>query len=148
MRVLWLGGWLWMSEHAAWTHMRNGMRGKWLAQRHEDKISIGIPDVSYSMPGVNGWIEIESIQRWPKKPLDIVKVKHFSDTQRVWLKRRGEMGGYCFALLKVNQEYLLFDAYEDLGKRCRDTLLRSCRIRWPKGINFKQLEKELTTWNF
>ncbi len=70
----------------------------WAAQRHEDKHTKGIPDVSYSMNGVNGWIELKTVEI---NKLGKVNIPHFTAEQRQWLKRHGRRGGHCFLFVEV-----------------------------------------------
>ena len=76
----------------------------WDAQRHEDKYSVGIPDVSYGVNGVNGWIELKAYKRWPRCGLI-----HFTPKQVNWLTKRGRAGGHCFIMVKINNCVMLFD---------------------------------------
>lgn len=96
------------------------------ATRHEDKFNLGIPDVSYGLKGVNGWIELKAYKKWPKR---VVKFSNFKPWQRRWLKRRGKAGGNCFVMLIVGSgrqsEYLLFSwrSIRKLGELTREELV-------------------------
>lgn len=60
----------------------------------EDSLSVGIPDISYGLRKVNGWIEA----KWnaelpaPSSRYD----PHFQPYQEAWLVARGTAGGNCF----------------------------------------------------
>ena len=76
-----------MSEKALWKAVRTGMKGRWHATRHEDKLTLGIPDVSYGMNGVAGWIELKFVSKPPARG-GAVAVPHFSKEQRRWMLSR------------------------------------------------------------
>ena len=93
----------------------------WAAQRHEDKYTKGIPDVSYSMNGVNGWVELKTVEI---NKLGKVNIPHFTAEQRQWLKRHGRRGGHCFLFVEVtggnklwSNSYLLIphDKIDEVG---------------------------------
>lgn len=96
-----------MSEARLWEYVRLGMGGRWAAQRHEDKYSLGIPDVSYSA-GVHGWIELKFVAKPPNNPKSNLIIRHFTATQRNWLTTHGSRGGRCYLLVQVEKTYLLF----------------------------------------
>jgi hypothetical protein len=152
------------NEQTFWKYLKLGMGTRWHAQRHEDKHSSGIPDVSYGIlvtgrleRGVNGWIELKTIPFWPVRPETIVRVDHYTQEQRIWLKQRGETGGRCFLFLKVKGqglwssqsktvEYLLFN-YEDaqrIGKDLTQTLMKIHALQiWKRKVNWDELREIL-----
>lgn len=66
----------------------------------------GTPDVNYK----EGWVELKELDRWPDS--DVVLIPHYTQQQRVWILRRHRSGGNVFLLLKVSNEWLLFDGYD------------------------------------
>jgi len=90
-------------EKLFWNSIDKMMRGRWDAQRHEDKYSVGIPDVSYGLNGVNGWIELKAYSKWPTKGFP-----HLEPEQVNWLIDRGRKGGYCFLMAKIVNTILIF----------------------------------------
>ena len=49
-----------MSEAALRNYVRKGLREKGvLTTHHEDLLTAGVPDLSYSCSGVHGWIELK-----------------------------------------------------------------------------------------
>ena len=68
-------------------------------QRHEDKLTSGIPDCSYGVNNINGWVELKTYDRWPKDGM--LKWDDLKPEQVNWLIRRGKKGGHCFLLLEV-----------------------------------------------
>lgn len=98
-----------MSEANLWDYLSCGMGNRWEAQRHEDKLTSGIPDVSYSMNGVHGWIELKYLSKPPNGNSAIMVIKHYTPDQRNWIERHGKAGGRVFILLRVDTTYMLFD---------------------------------------
>ncbi len=103
-----------MSEESMWTYIRTRMGKSWDAQRHEDKNSLGIPDVSYGINGINGWIELKNIDKYPKRGK--IRLTHFTREQRFWLKNRQKYGGNCWLLLRIAQDFFIFkgDCFPEL----------------------------------
>jgi hypothetical protein len=91
--------------------------------RVENLSSVGTPDVNY----VGGWIELKCLRAWPKKPETIVRVDHFTPEQRAWILRRCRAGGKVFVILRVANDWLMFEgswAANHLGHRTQEQLLR------------------------
>ena len=55
-----------------------------------------------------GWIELKQVDNWPVRANTVLLTPHFTQQQRVWLRRRWESGGQAYLLLQVRQEFLLF----------------------------------------
>ncbi len=72
-------------EKNFWQYIDNKMGASWDAQRHEDKFTTGIPDVSYALFGTSGWIELKCLDAWPVRN-GIVKIPHLTAEQKLWLK--------------------------------------------------------------
>lgn len=95
-------------EKSLWRYVRNGMGKTWNATRHTDKLIPGIPDVSFGLDGINGWIELKTLVSWPKRKTTPIRLEHFTIEQRHFLAGRGATGGHCFLLLRVGRaEHLL-----------------------------------------
>jgi len=130
-------------EATLWVYVRKNMRGRWSAQRHEDSISRGIPDVSYALEGADGWIELKSLDRWPVRAGTPVRVG-MTPEQVAWLETRGDAGaGRCFVLIRVGREHLLVRWH-----RCRsllrvdlssDEVLDLAEVAWEVGIDWDEL---------
>lgn len=90
------------AEQLMWDYLSGVMRGRWDAQRHEDKYSDSIPDVSFARGGVDGWLELKIIPAWPKKANTPINLSHLRPGQVNWLEDRGRAGnGACYLLLAV-----------------------------------------------
>jgi len=100
-------------EKQLWDKIKGQLGNAWDAQRHEDEFSVGIPDVSYGAAGINGWIELKRLERYPKNPQTVIKIKHFTGVQKNWLYERQQKGGHCWLLLQIADDYYLFK-----GDRC------------------------------
>jgi len=91
-------------EKNFWRWLDKVMANCWSVQRHEDRYSVGIPDLSYGVNNINGWIELKAYEQWP-----VNTIKHFTAKQAAWLTNRGEAGGHCFILIRINGTILLFN---------------------------------------
>lgn len=97
-------------EQKMWVYLASVMQGAWDAQRHEDKYSDSIPDVSFALHGAKihgaeGWIELKTIKTLPKKYNTPVRIPHLTPGQVNWLERRGIAGnGKVYLLLAVGVE--------------------------------------------
>jgi len=67
----------------------------------------GVPDVNCSL----GWIELKQKRKadMPKRVNTPVRLDHFTPEQRAWLAGRANVGGACWLLLLMGDEWLLFD---------------------------------------
>ncbi len=100
----------------------------------------GTPDVNCSL----GWIELKWIRRWPRIPGTIVRVEHFNQNQRLWLRKRWASCRGAWLLLQVGQEYLLFDgdvASWTVGKVGRRPLVDAATHYWKRGMNYEELHE-------
>ncbi len=124
-------------ERAFWKWLDSATTGLWHCQRHEDKYSVGIPDISYGAGGVNGWIELKAYDKWPVKTLS-----HFTSKQANWLTNRGERGGHCFIIIRIKSTILMFDwksAYDLRHKLCDERIMRSMAIVvWDSAFDRKE----------
>ena len=120
-------------EPLLWHQLSKVMGPFWHAQRHEEASGAkGVPDASFGMFGVNGWIELKTIEGWPKNPNKIVEIKHFTAEQKLWMLMRGRAGGNTWLFLKVENDYLLFDhaGSQEVGKLDKAMLLACSNSHW------------------
>jgi len=90
-----------LPEQRLWDYLRRGMAGRWDAQRHEDRLAVGVPDLSYGCGGADGWIEMKAASRWPARESTPLRVE-LRPGQRAWLAARARAGsGRCWILLRV-----------------------------------------------
>jgi len=99
-----------MSENSLWHKLRKNMVPKhWdEATRHEDKLSKGIADVSFCQSGDHGWMELKHIDLWPIRASTIVRIPHYHDYQRNFLRDKGSAAGNTWLFLQVDRDHLLF----------------------------------------
>jgi hypothetical protein len=133
------------SESGLWKTLRRHLRGKVDTTRHEDAIGLGIPDVSYGVNGVNGWIELKHSPDFPKKDATPVRLRHFTDEQRLFLISRGETGGYCWVLWQIKRDYFLFDhtVVWQLGDLPKQGLLDHAYRHWTPKLDTETLIEAL-----
>lgn len=126
-----------------WVHLAAQMRGRWDAQRHEDRYSVGIPDLSFALGGVDGWLELKTIPAWPIRKATKVRVRHLTPEQVNWLGRREAAGfGAVFLLLAVGEspassEWFLLSASDARRlydcKLTRDDIVETSLMHWRPG---------------
>ena len=122
-------------ERNFWEWLDTAVGNGWDAQRHEDKYSVGIPDVSFGALGVNGWIELKACKKWPTNGLP-----KFTTKQAGWLSSRGNMGGNCFILARIDFTILLFHWKDSFrlteGNNTNETILRDMALMvWDKEFS-------------
>lgn len=99
-------------EQLQWQYLSKAMSGLWDAQRHEDRYSPDIPDVSYAIQNVDGWIELKTLMKYPVNPDKPIRLAHLRSGQVNWIERRGAAGaGRVFLLLAVGQAMAKADWY-------------------------------------
>lgn len=70
----------------------------------ENRLKAGTPDVNY----IGGWMELKWLRSWPVRG-GIIQLPHFTNGQRLWLRRRGRRGGIAMLVLQVGKHWLFFD---------------------------------------
>lgn len=131
-----------MSEKNMWVNMRKRMHGLWdEATRHEDKFASGIADVSFVCGGSHGWMELKQIDKWPVRPGTTVRCKHYTDEQRIFLKRKGRAGGNTWLFVKIQRDYLLIDwaLAEQFGTLNKEETLQLASARWSNRVDWEEL---------
>ena len=106
-------------------------------QRHEDSFSVGIPDVSFGVDNVNGWIELKDDVAFP-----LEYKTHFQPQQPPWLTSRGRAGGNCFVLHRLGDIYMLIP-YQNImiiqGTN-QETAFKYCDGVWTGKLGSEILE--------
>jgi hypothetical protein len=107
----------------------------------ENKVRPGTPDVEC----IAGWLELKWLRRWPQNAeASPVLIPHFTPQQRVWLRRRWIRGGAAYVLLKVSDEWLLFDgltASQILGRATQPELRERAYRQWKPKLIDKELRE-------
>lgn len=141
-----------MSEAKLWEDIQQGMMTRWHAQRHEDKHSTGIPDVSFGIQKrAEGWIELKFLKRLPDftgRPWDF-KYDHFYPEQRNWAEQRTRHGpGRVFLMCRFGDELTCIWNWsrvrELLGQAPLETVIKAANAQWwHSPIDFAELEHVL-----
>lgn len=78
-------------------------------QLHEDGLSVGIPDISYGIDGINGWIET----KWTNAPItwDQSYNPKFQKYQESWLVARARSGGHAVLLHGFQDGFVLMNGH-------------------------------------
>jgi len=104
-------------EQKQWEALRNATGASILWQRHEDKHSPDIPDLSFCTPQGTpqgaGWVEMKTLSKWPARASTRVRIPHLAPGQVNWAMRRWVMGANCWMLLRVEEydNWLLIDPH-------------------------------------
>jgi hypothetical protein len=77
--------------------------------RIEDRCGIGVPDVNGCYRSTEFWCELKHLDAFPKRTTTVVKIHHYTAEQRLWLRKRGQVGGKVWLLAQVGKEVFLFD---------------------------------------
>ena len=96
-----------MKETELWLLMNQSMGNLWVAQRHEDKYSPDIPDVSYTYRGRSGWIELKASTRVGDAPISIPKLRA---GQLNWLHARARHGAPAWVVWFTGKIVLILPA--------------------------------------
>ncbi len=137
-----------MAESSLWSYLRKGMKGKWShATRHEDSVSIGVPDVSYYHCG-NNWVELKSISKLPVRATTGINLGqwHKNDgMQRHFLIKRH--GWLLVRFLYPIRKYLLFKHYDlpphEKPYWTATEMLEHAHYIWIRGIDFETMAELL-----
>jgi Mesyanzhinovviridae DNA helicase len=108
----------------------------------EMKFGRGTPDVNY----IEGWIELKWLRGWPVKE-GPVAISHYTNHQRLWLKRRWEKGGKSFLLLQVKKEWLIFAGCDapPVGTLTREELLSIALMHWQRDLHVQEFKQLITS---
>jgi hypothetical protein len=114
------------------------------ADRHEDKLNLGVADVSFCLGGRHGWMELKQLDAWPVRDATPVRMPHFTAEQRLWLRRKGIAAGNTWLLMNVRDargEWLLFpwDRLDDVGRGTRALHYAAASWRSPGGLHGAEL---------
>jgi hypothetical protein len=121
------------------------------ASAHEDAYTAGIPDMSFCLQAISGWIECKTAD-WPKRETTKVKLKHpISYQQRNWIVRRQKAGCPCFVFVKAGRDVFVLaawqlDSFMEDGwtqSECeeRSLLFWHNRLDWITFIDYLKLNK-------
>jgi len=124
-------------ESKLWNRLKTNMETYWSAYRHEE---FAVPDVSYSIQDISGWIELKVVPEYPKRG-GVVRVHHYKPWQKSWMLSRARHCDHCFCLLQVAEDYYLFHGKDVLlvGYLPKIGLVKHARSSWFNTLNYKEL---------
>ena len=135
-------------ESNLWRYVNDVMKreygiANWLADRLESGSTIrGIPDICYSIKDKFGFIELKIVKQYPVRETTRVNVK-LTNLQKYWLKRRGDLSGSCYVLVKIlsEKEYFIFNHIncQSLGELTRKEMYKMAELHWKNKINPNEL---------
>ena len=76
------------------------------AQPVENVVVVGYPDVEF----IGGLLECKWLRNWPARSATPVRLQHYTNAQRDFLRDRWDAGGACGLMLQCRIDWLLFDA--------------------------------------
>lgn len=120
------------TETKLWKLLEEVMGDAWSAERVDNKVGDGTPDVNFSMDHGHGWIELKCALR-PKSDEHPVKFPHFTGRQQRWIADRGWWAGNVFVFAGVGEELLLLPWYSAyaIGKLPYPALQATAVGYWP-----------------
>ena len=133
-----------MSESDLWKYVKEGMLGRWHSTRIESSSSNGVPDVTWGIPGKNGWMELKNIDEWPKRKDTKIKLPLRAE-QKLWIKIRGRLSGSVWVLCRIEKYHFLLNssqALEAYNGWTKDEWLKKSTDCWI-DVNFNILYKWL-----
>lgn len=139
-----------MNEYGVWRYLQKGMLGRWHATRIESCVGMGIPDVSFGVSGINGWLELKYTPDWPKR--DSTKVKlALRPEQKNWIQTRGALSGNVWVFWRISNTFFLLTwstaiSLAEEGATSAD-LLKRCTRYWHRFTDFTELAGVLSNGN-
>ncbi len=98
-------------EQKLWDRLSNLMASSWRADRIENKISQGIPDLYFGISTqLLGWIELKAMPEFPKTATTKVKLPHYTAWQANWHWTRRDFGTRSWIMVQVGDELFTFPA--------------------------------------
>lgn len=115
-------------------------------QAVENATNPGCPDVEC----LRGWIELKYAPAWPKRADTPVRIDHYTQQQRNFLRRRWNAGGGAWLLFRVGSrgkvENILFDgltAHEFVGRVPRAELIERALLHSYGKLAIADLDETL-----
>ncbi len=132
-------------EQRLWQRVRRALAPHGRVSRIENPLDPGMPDVSYCLGGVEGWLELKALPAWPKQLNTIVGPRLVRPAQRAWWVRQLAAGGRLHVLLAVGDrrpDHVLLTgelALAHLGKTCCRKLADKFLETWYERLGHDQL---------
>jgi len=123
------------------------MKEYWEADRVENPVSPGTPDVYFTLTcnGRMGWIELKHLHEWPKRPDTIVKIDHYTPQQKSFIRRHGERGALVCLLIQIKKDYFLFGWKNALnvGEIPKEEYFNQCIRHWANRMDYPEFTRIL-----
>ena len=106
----------------------------------ENLVYPGTPDINCTL----GWIELKQVGAWPKRANTPLRVPHFTQQQRVWLRERHDASvdralPGAYVLIVVDKDWILLPGYYaslHLGDLLKQQLLQE--LHWTSTKEMKE----------
>ena len=135
-----------MSEAQFWRTLKKRLPSSAHFERIENLVAIGTPDVNFCWDGIEGWIELKFVPKWPKYKGKIITKKLWKPEQRIWALKRIRSGGKSFLFIQIEKDYLLFNskiAEMDLEVISIEGLFEIALSHWHGSINIEEFKNAL-----
>jgi hypothetical protein len=134
-----------MNESGVWNTIKSGMEGKWDASRIESSSGNGVPDVTFGLKDINGWIELKHDKEWPKREATLVKLP-LRPEQKLWINRRGKLAGNVWVIYRVSNDFFIL-WWNQIDLACegwtRAQWPAFSYFHWERRVDFTQLYRIL-----
>ncbi len=141
-----------MSEANLWGSLQPILSSFGAAERIENRLNLGTPDVSYVLTwqGVRaeGRCELKHEDAWPKRPETPILVKSLTKDQVLWQEAWADAGGRICTLLRIGNIVMALPpplvraVYE--RKLTERSLLREAAPKVARGLPVNRLMEWLT----
>lgn len=137
-----------MRESSLWGTMSTNLRKVrgTRVKRIENSCDSGTPDVYLRSLHGAAWVELKHLKEFPVRPTTPIRIPHFTDQQRLWLREEGLLGGNAWLFVQVAKSYFLFDwqAAQHIVDWTRIQWLAHATRWWEGKCDWQELV-ELTT---
>lgn len=123
-----------MSESALWKTVKTSLAPFGRIQRIENRLSAGIPDVAYVLRprhdarAASGWIELKYLPSVPNNLDRLLKIRHLTAAQALWLAAEANAGGHACMILHAAEYYFVFPPSVVI-------LIYNGRLTWEDAFN-------------
>lgn len=97
-------------ESTLWSYIRDHVKGPDYV-RVENSVGPGTPDVNYSYRGYEGWMELKYRSTFPRIGHAAFGDDGLNPGQRVWIRRRVELGGVVWIVAGVVEDVYFIPGY-------------------------------------